>query len=105
MTALSTNQSSLPARPVLIAFLLFVITGGGASVAIRITYGELDTFWAATSRFALAAIAFWGLVLYRKIPFPKGRALLGAAIFGTLTVGLAFLLIGWGLVETPASVY
>jgi drug/metabolite transporter (DMT)-like permease len=31
--------------------------------------------------------------------------LAGALLFGTLTVGLAFLLIGWGLVATPASRY
>ncbi len=31
--------------------------------------------------------------------------MLGAIIFGTLTVGLAFILIAWGLVETPASIY
>ncbi len=31
--------------------------------------------------------------------------MLGAVLFGALTVGFAFVLIGWGLVETPASVY
>jgi drug/metabolite transporter (DMT)-like permease len=105
MTTLPRPTSTLPERPVLIAFLVFVLVGGGASVAIRITYEELAPFWAATSRFALAAIAFWALVLYRKIPLPKGRALAGAAIFGTITIGLAFLLIGWGLTKTPASLY
>jgi len=69
------------------------------------TYAELAPFWVGTSRFALAALAFWVLVFLRKFPVPKGRALLGAALFGTLTVGLAFALIGWGLVATPASRY
>jgi drug/metabolite transporter (DMT)-like permease len=105
MTAANAPTTALPERPLLLAFLLYVVVGGGASVAIRITYAELDPFWAATSRFALAALGFWGLVFYRKLPIPKGRALLGAVIFGTLTVGLAFLLIGWGLVKTPASLY
>jgi drug/metabolite transporter (DMT)-like permease len=104
MTTLPST-STLPERRVLIAFLLFVIVGGGASVAIRISYAELAPFWAGTARFSLAALAFWALVFFRKIPLPKGRALLGAVIFGTLTVGLAFLLIGWGLVATPASLY
>jgi drug/metabolite transporter (DMT)-like permease len=105
MTAQNPASSALPERPVLIAFLLFVVVGGGASVAIRMTYAELAPFWAGTSRFALAALVFWGLVLFRKLPVPKGRALLGAVLFGTLTVGLAFVLIGWGLVATPASRY
>jgi drug/metabolite transporter (DMT)-like permease len=95
----------LPERKVLLAFAAFIVVGGGASVAIRITYGEMAPFWAATSRFALAALAFWGLVVVRKVPLPRGRSLLGATLFGVLTVGLAFVLIGWGLVETPASVY
>jgi drug/metabolite transporter (DMT)-like permease len=45
------------------------------------------------------------LVSFKRLPLPQGRALVGALLFGTLTVGLAFILIGWGLVETPASRY
>ena len=41
MTAQNNSSSALPERPVLIAFLLFIIVGGGASVAIRMTYAEL----------------------------------------------------------------
>ena len=105
MTTQNPASSTLPERPVLIAFFLFVLVGGGASVAIRMTYAELAPFWAGASRFALAALAFWALVLFRKLPVPKGRALLGAVLFGILTIGLAFVLIGWGLVATPASRY
>ncbi len=105
MAAQSPASSGLPERPVLIAFLLFVLVGGGASIAIRVTYGELAPFWSATARFGLAALAFWILVLIKKTPLPKGRALVGALTFGILTVGLAFILIGWGLVATPASTY
>lgn len=105
MTEQAPSKSGLPERPVLIAFLIFVLVGGGASIAIRVTYGELAPFWSAASRFALAAIVFWILAFIKKIPLPKGRALLGALIFGILTIGLAFLLIAWGLVATPASIY
>jgi len=105
MTAQTTAGSGLPERPVLIAFLSFILVGGGASVAIRVTYGELPPFWSAAARFALAALVFWIMVLIKRLPLPKGRALLGALLFGILTVGLAFVLIGWGLVETPASTY
>jgi drug/metabolite transporter (DMT)-like permease len=105
MTTQSLARTALPARSVLIAFALFILVGGGASVAIRMTYQELAPFWAATSRFVLAGLILWALVFVRKIPIPRGRALLGAVLFGTLTVGLAFLLIAWGLVATPASRY
>lgn len=105
MSTQNLSISTLPDRPVLTAFGLFVIVSGGASVAIRMTYAELAPFWAGASRFVLAALAFWALVLFKRIPLPKGRALLGAVLFGVLTVGLAFSLIGWGLVATPASRY
>jgi drug/metabolite transporter (DMT)-like permease len=67
------------------------------------TYAELAPFWVASTRFVLAALVFWGVAFFQKIPLPKGRALAGAVIFGAPTVGLGFLLISWGLVATPAS--
>jgi drug/metabolite transporter (DMT)-like permease len=93
----------LPNRSVLIAFVMFIIVAGGSPVAIRIIYAELAPFWTAASRFMLAAMVLWTLVAFRRIPLPKGRALLGAVLFGALTVGLAFILIAWGLVAAPAS--
>jgi drug/metabolite transporter (DMT)-like permease len=105
MTAQNATRTGLPERPILVAFLLFIVVGGGASVAIRMTYAEMAPFWAATSRFALGALALWAFAFFKGIPLPRGRALVGAVLFGTLTVGLAFLLIAWGLVETPASRY
>jgi drug/metabolite transporter (DMT)-like permease len=105
MAARTPSFSTLPERNVMLAFFLFILVGGGGSVAIRITYAELAPFWAGTSRFAIAALVFWLLVSFKKLPLPRGRALLGAVIFGTLTVGLAFILVAWGLVATPASLY
>ncbi|HSR31590.1 MAG TPA: DMT family transporter, partial [Anaerolineae bacterium] len=105
MTTQNSTRSGLPERSILIAFLLFIVVGGGASVAIRVTYADMAPFWAAASRFLLGAAALWAIAFFRRIPVPKGRALAGAVLFGTLTVGLAFLLISWGLVATPASRY
>jgi drug/metabolite transporter (DMT)-like permease len=98
-------RSDLPARPVLIAFLFFILLAGGGAVAIRLTYVELAPFWVTAARFTLAGLVLWVIVLVRGIPIPSGRALIGAVLFGTLTVGFAFLLIAWGLVATPASRY
>jgi drug/metabolite transporter (DMT)-like permease len=90
-------------RVIIGAFILFVILGGGATVAMRYTYVELPTFWGATVRFVIAACLFWLLVLMRRAPLPRGRALLGAVLFGLLSVGASFTLMYWGLVETPAG--
>jgi drug/metabolite transporter (DMT)-like permease len=99
------KSSALPDRKTLAAFGLFVLAAGGASVAVRISYGELAPFYSGAARFALAGLIFWLLLYLRKIPVPRGRALLGAALFGTLSVGMAFSFIAYGLVEIPASTY
>lgn len=101
----STSNSSLPDRMTLIAFAIFVIVSGGASVAIRFTYAELPPFWSGTLRFIFGSIFFWAVVLIRRLELPKGRALTGAALFGVFSMGLPFLFIYWGLVKTPASLY
>lgn len=105
MTTQNLTMTALPERNVLAAFFIFIVVAGGASVAIRITYGEMAPFWAATARFILAALVFWGIIAVRKLPLPKGKALLGAVIFGSLTVGFSFMLVAWALVEIPASLY
>ena len=84
---------------------MFILLASGASVAVRITYGELAPFYSGAARFALAGLIFWVLLFIRKVPFQRGQAMLGAALCGTLSVGLAFTFIAWGLVETPASTY
>jgi drug/metabolite transporter (DMT)-like permease len=94
-----------PDRITLIAFAGFVILAGGAAIAIRFTYAELAPYWSGVLRFALVALVFWLLVLVRKVPLPRGRALGGAALFGFLSVGAAFLLVYYGLTKTPASLY
>ncbi len=101
----TATSTSLPDRITLTAFVLMILAGGGASVAIRFTYAELPPFWSGTARFIIGALGFWGLMLLRKIEIPKGRALLGAILFGALSVGGAFILVAWGLVKTPASLY
>jgi len=99
------KSSALPDNKTLVAFGLFILLAGGASVAVRVTYGELAPFYSGAARFVLAGIVFWTLLIVRKIPVPRGQALLGAALFGALSVGLAFTFIAWGLVEIPASTY
>ncbi len=94
---------SRPDHVTLAAFAAFVVIGGGAAIGVLITYRELAPFWSATLRFTLAAALFWLMVLLRGIPFPRGRALVGALLFGLLGVGGAFSFFYYGLTQTPAS--
>ena len=97
--------SVTPDRLAMIAFVSMVFLSAGASIAVRVTYTELPPFWAGASRFTLAAMILWGLVFFRKVELPRGKALTGAILFGVLSVGASFTFIAWGLVETPASLY
>jgi len=99
----STSSPSLPDRITQLAFVIFVIASGGASVAIRFTYADLPPFWGGTMRFVFGAIFFWAVVLLRRLELPRGRALTGAILFGVFSMGFPFLFIYWGLVKTPAS--
>jgi hypothetical protein len=57
-TAISTL---LPDRVTLIAFLIFVVVSGGASVAIRFTYAEMPPFWSGAARFICGGLFFLAL--------------------------------------------
>lgn len=95
--------TGIPDRVTLLAFILMVLAGGGASVAMRFTYIEMPPFWSGTARFIIGALGFWILTLVRGIEIPKGKALMGTILFGALSVGGAFILVSWGLAKTPAS--
>ena len=88
----------------LIAFGLAVVLGGIGPVMTRITLRELPPMWGGAFRFTLAAVLLTGIVLARGIRPPRGRALAGTILFGSLGMGLSTILIYRGLVDTPAGV-
>ena len=85
------------------ALVLAAVFAGANTVAVRLSNSGLPPFWGAAMRFGAAAVIFWGIVLVRGIAVPKGRALLGAAIYGFLSTGMTFGFLYWGLVRAPAS--
>lgn len=103
MTTQASPVSTLPDRNVLVPFAAFIILVGGAPVAIRIIYSELSPFWLGLARFGFGAAVFWALALFKGLQVPKGRALVGAVLYGALGVGISMVLMGWGLVKTSAS--
>jgi drug/metabolite transporter (DMT)-like permease len=87
----------------LVAFFAVVLLGGSNAVAVRFSNFELPPFWGAAFRFASAAAIFWVIVLIRRIEIPRGQALKGAFIYGSLTIGINYAFIYWALVYVPAS--
>ena len=74
----------------LVAFATLVILAGGNAVGIKIVGDDLDAFWAAGLRFAAAGLIFASLMVVRRVAVPRGRALLGAVLYGLLGFGAAF---------------
>jgi drug/metabolite transporter (DMT)-like permease len=79
------------------AFPLVIILGGFNAIGIRFTVLELPPFWGATLRFAPAALLLFLLVFILKLPIPRGRALMGAILFGVLNFGVSYAFIYYAL--------
>jgi drug/metabolite transporter (DMT)-like permease len=92
-----------PSGPVVVAFVLMVAIGGSNAVAVRFSNVELPPFWGAALRFLAAGSIYWILVGARRAPWPSGRALGAALLYGVLAVGVFFGLVYWGLVEVAAG--
>ncbi|HEX9711860.1 MAG TPA: DMT family transporter [Actinomycetota bacterium] len=92
-------------RGTLTAFVLMVFGIGGNVIAIKYIAraGDLDPFWAAASRFLLATLIFTIVARRARAALPRGRALLGAALYGALSIGAFFSFTYWGLQQAPAG--
>jgi drug/metabolite transporter (DMT)-like permease len=88
------------------AFLAMVVGIGGNVIAIKYIArsGDLDPLWAAASRFLLASAIFTVAARSLRATVPRGRALVGAILYGALSIGGFFGFAYWGLQEAPAGV-
>jgi drug/metabolite transporter (DMT)-like permease len=97
------RDATSPGRLTLAAFLAMTLIGGSNAVAVRFSNEELAPFWGAALRFAAAALLLAGWVALRGVPVPRGRALVGAAVYGVLNFGLSYALVYYALVDAPAG--
>jgi len=95
--------ASAPDRTTLGIFAAVVIVGGLNAVAVRYSNHELAPFWGAGLRFVIAAALLFAIVVARRIRLPRGRALVGVVLYGTLGFAISYALAYWGLVEAPAG--
>ena len=96
--------SSRPDAVTLIAFAAVVLMAGANVVAVRFSNRELDLFWGAALRFLLADGLLFALVLLWRLTLPRGRALMGAVLYGLLGFGMFFAFAYWGLLRLPAGI-
>jgi drug/metabolite transporter (DMT)-like permease len=72
-------------------------------VAVRYSNRELSPLWGAGSRFTIASFLFIFYVTIKRLPLPRGRALVGTLLFGVFQFGIGFALAYWALLEVPAG--
>jgi drug/metabolite transporter (DMT)-like permease len=90
-------------RLTLAAFLAMVLFAGGNAVGIDVVADELQPFWAAGLRFTAGGVIFLAAMLALRVPFPRGRSLLGAVVYGVLGFFLAFAVAFWAIPQTGAG--
>jgi drug/metabolite transporter (DMT)-like permease len=90
-------------RGTLVAFLIGAVLSSGNPISVKFSNVELDPFWGATFRFTLAAGLMLIVMAVLRLPFPRGRALWGAVLYGIFNFGLAFACLFYALVELGAG--
>jgi drug/metabolite transporter (DMT)-like permease len=95
--------SQLPGRATLLAFFGTVFIGGTNFVAVKFSNGELPPLFGAGVRFAAAAAIFLAVLRTRRMALPRGRALAGAAVYGTLSFALVYGLLYFALLQMSAG--
>ncbi|HJV04143.1 MAG TPA: DMT family transporter [Actinomycetota bacterium] len=99
-----SREASIRAeRIALVSFVTSAVLAGGNAVAVRFSNRELPPLWGAGLRFALAAAILLAVMAVMRLPIPRGRALVGAALFGALNFGGAFAFAYYGLIRIHAG--
>ena len=90
-------------RLTLAAFIGLVTVGGLSSIAVRLGSAELPPFWGSFLRFALASLILFGIVAAARLPVPRGRALVGALLFGVIGFAASYAFFYAGIVNVEAG--
>jgi drug/metabolite transporter (DMT)-like permease len=88
----------------IVAFALAVTLGGANFLAVRFSNAELEPFWGAGLRFALAALLFVAIAVALRLRSPRGRGLALTALYGVFSFGISYALMYWALVRVTAGV-
>jgi drug/metabolite transporter (DMT)-like permease len=87
----------------LAAFVVGTVLAGGNAVGVRVSNRELDPLWGAGLRFVLAACLLGAVMALMRLTLPRGRALLGVLLYGTLIFAGAFAFAYYALVRIHAG--
>lgn len=102
-----SRAAEAPSRPdqvTLAAFAVMVLMIGINVNAVKATVEELAPLWSAGLRFAAAGLILTAVVMVRRQPLPRGRALVGSILFGGLSFAGFFAFAYWGIQRLPVGV-
>ena len=77
-------------RTALGALLACALLAGGNGVGVRFSNRELAPLWGGFLRFALAGLVLLAVMAALRLAPPRGRALVGAVLFGVLNFATGF---------------
>lgn len=100
---MNAKMAQFPARTLSIAFFAIVFIGGTNFVVVKFSNAELPPLYGAGLRFGAAALVFLTIMRIRRMSFPQGRALAGAAVFGALSFGTVYGLLYLALLGIGAG--
>lgn len=92
-----------PSSATLAAFAGAVLIGGANYIAVKFSNQELDPLSGAALRFAGAAVLLFAICAIGRYPMPRGRAALGAALYGLLGFGVSYALLYYAIVGLGAG--
>ena len=93
----------MTSRPVLIAFVAFVLLAGSNAAAVKVVLGELAPFWSAGLRFAGAGLLLLIVMVAQGRPVPRGEHLRGTILFGVVGFALAYLFLYLAIGDTGSG--
>lgn len=97
------TRSEGPSGATLAAFSGAVLIGGANYIAVKFSNEELDPLTGAALRFAAAGVLLFLICAIWRYPLPRGRAAVGAAIYGLLGFGVSYALLYYAVVGLGAG--
>ena len=94
----------MTSRPVLMAFVAFVLLGGSNAAAVKVVLGELPPLWSAALRFLIAGALLLGLMVVERRPLPRGDHLRGTLIYGVIAFALVYFFLYLAIGDTGSGV-
>ncbi|MBY6115666.1 DMT family transporter [Mameliella alba] len=84
--------------------VLLALIWGGSFLAIRTALDEIGPLTSVLFRTGIAAAVLWPLILWRRIPLPRGWRIWSALlVMGLLNNVIPFSLMAWGQLHIPTG--